>query len=184
MRRYALYWVPVLVVVVVDSKHMPMQHTQNIYSTLLSMHTYQFMMHDGLCMFTHVHESGCVECMFPPTCAALDGSDGGGGTRGCVGPPDARLLLFLRAAFLDGTHVAVAAHAEAARYGQVQGIHRLRLHFTEHWLTHSLDLPVHLHLTHLWREDTHADIQYVHAKIQMENKHTREAAYMPGNRGK
>lgn len=75
--------------------------------------------------------------MFPPTCAALDGPDGGGGARGRVAPPDAHhaaaaLLLFLRAAFLYGTHVAVAPHAEAAGHGQVQGIHRLRLHLTEH----------------------------------------------------
>lgn len=95
--------------------------------------------------------------MFPPTCAALDGSDSGGAAWGRVGPPIAhrdavRLLLFLRAAFLYGTHVAVAPHAEAARHGQVQGIHRLWLHLAEHGLAYRLDLPVHLHLAHLWRK--------------------------------
>lgn len=119
---------------------------------------YQFIMRYELCMFTHVHEhmSLCVlSACSPPTCAALDGSDSGGGARGWVGPPvahrDTSLFLFLRAAFLYGTHVAVAPHAEAAGHGQVQGIHCLRLHLTEHWLTHRLDLPVHLHLAHLRR---------------------------------
>lgn len=91
--------------------------------------------------------------MFPPTCAALDGSDGGGGAWGGVGPSFAHrraaLLLFLRAAFLYRAHVAVAPHAEAPGHGQVQGVHRLRLHLAKHRLTHGLDLPVHLHLAHL-----------------------------------
>lgn len=118
----------------------------------------------------------CVP-MFPPTCAALDGSDSGGVARGWIGPPvahrDPSLLLFLRAAFLDGTHVAVAPHAEAAGHGQVQGIHRLRLHLAEHWLTHRLDLPVHLHLAHLRRRGgTQADIQYVQTNIKTEQTHT------------
>lgn len=90
---------------------------------------------------------------FPPTCAALDGPDGGGGARGRVAPPvdgrDARLLLLLRAAFLYGAHVTVTPHAEAAGHGQVQGIHRLGLQLTEHRLAHGLDLPIHLHLAHL-----------------------------------
>lgn len=98
--------------------------------------------------------------MSPLTCAALDGSDSGGRTWGRTGPPVAHrgaaaaLLLLLRAAFLDGTNVAVAAHAEAAWHRQVQGIHGLRLHFTEHRLAHRLDLAVHLHLAHLWRWET------------------------------
>lgn len=92
----------------------------------------------------------------PPTCTALDGPDGGGGARGRVAPPadrcDAALLLFLRAAFLYCAHVAVAPHAEAARHGQVQGVHRLGLQLAEHRLTHGLDLPVHLHLAHLQKK--------------------------------
>lgn len=91
----------------------------------------------------------------PLTCAALDGPDGGGGARGRAVPPVAdlratsSLLLVLRAALLDGAHVAVAAHAEAAGHGQVQGVHSLRLHLAEDGLAHRLDLPVHLHLAHL-----------------------------------
>lgn len=91
--------------------------------------------------------------MFPLTCAALDGSYSGGAARRGVGPAVARhhtsLLLFLRAAFLYGTHVAVAPHAEAAGNRQVQRVHGLRLHLAEHRLAHGLDLPVHLHLAHL-----------------------------------
>lgn len=89
------------------------------------------------------------------TCAALDGPDGGGGARGGAGPPVADLratsglLLLLRTALLDGAHVAVAAHAEAAGHGQVQGVHGLRLHLAENGLAHRLDLPVDLHLAHL-----------------------------------
>lgn len=97
--------------------------------------------------------------MFRLTCAALDGPDGGGGgARGRAAPPGAHLhtasglLLFLRAAFLDGAHVAVAAHAEAPGHGQVQGIHGLRLHLAEDGLAHRLDLPVHFHLAHLWTQ--------------------------------
>lgn len=121
------------------------------------MHTYQFVMCCGLCMSARLWAwVCCVKFMFPPTCAALDGSDSGGGTRGGVGPSvahhDTTFLLFLRATFLYCTHVAVAPHAEAAGHGQVQGIHRLRLHLAKHWLTHRLDLPVHLHLAHLWRK--------------------------------
>lgn len=115
---------------------------QPIYNTYFEC-THEFIMHVSLCMFTL-------------TCAALDGPDGGGGgARGRAGPPDAhlhatsRLLLFLGAAFLDGTHVAVAAHAEAAGHGQVQGVHGLRLHLAEDGLAHRLDLPVHFHLAHL-----------------------------------
>lgn len=91
-------------------------------------------------------------CLFTLTCAALDGPDGGGGARGGAGPPDAHLhglFLLLRAAFLDGAHVAVAAHAEAARHGQVQGVHGLRLHLAKDGLAHRFDLPVHFHLAHL-----------------------------------
>lgn len=91
---------------------------------------------DYVCSRVHEHEYVCVKCMFPPTCAALDGSDSGCRAWGGVGPSVARrgtgLLLFLRAAFLYCTHVAVAPHAEAAGHGQVQGIHRLRLHLTKH----------------------------------------------------
>lgn len=94
--------------------------------------------------------------MFTLTCAALDGPDGGGGgARGRAGPPDAHphatsgLLFFLRAAFLDGAHVAVAAHAEAAGHGQVQGVHSLRFHLAEDGLAHRLDLAVHFHLADL-----------------------------------
>lgn len=119
----------------------------------------------------------CVNCVLPPTCAALDGSDGGGGARGWIGPPvahhSASLLLLLRAAFLYGTHIAVAPHAEAAGHGQVQGIHRLRLHLTEHWLTHCLDLPVHLHLTHL-RMRGHTKTHTVHAHNHTDKKHTQK----------
>lgn len=120
----------------------------------------------GLCIFVHSHEHislHCVKCMFPPTCAALDGSDSGGSARGWAGPPVARcnasLFLVLRAAFLYGTHVAVAPHAEAAWHGQVQGIHCLWLHLTEHWLTHCLDLPIHLHLAHLQGREKCTNIQ-------------------------
>lgn len=95
-------------------------------------------------------------CIFTLTCAALDGPHGGGGgARRRAGPPDAHLhttsglLLFLRAAFLNGTHVAVATHAEAAGHGQVQRVHSLRLHLTEDGLAHRLDLAIHLHLAHL-----------------------------------
>lgn len=37
-------------------------------------------------------------------------------------------VVFLRAAGLDGTHVAVAARPEAGRRRQIQRLHRLRLH--------------------------------------------------------
>lgn len=43
----------------------------------------------------------------------------------------------------------MAAHAEAAGHGQVQGVHGLRLHLAEDGLAHRLDLPVHFHLAHL-----------------------------------
>jgi len=109
----------------------------------------------GLCMFMYCNEHMSLHELntFPPTCAALDGSDSSGGARWRVGPPvahcDASLFLFLRAALLYGTHIAVAPHAEAAGHGQVQGIYSLWLQLTEHWFTHRLDLPIHLHLTHL-----------------------------------
>lgn len=82
------------------------------------------------------------------TCAALDGPHRGGGAwRG--GRPQGHALVILGAALLDGPHVAVAPHAEAAGHGQVQRLHRLRLQLAEHRLTHGLELPVHLHLAHL-----------------------------------
>lgn len=82
------------------------------------------------------------------TGAALDGPHGGG----CAwrrGRPQRHALVVLGAALLDGPHVAVAAHAEAARHGQVQSLHSLRLQLAEHGLTHGFELPVHLHLAHL-----------------------------------
>lgn len=86
-------------------------------------------------------------CTCTLTCAALDGSDSSSGPRG--GGREQRSLVILRAALVDGTHVTVTPHAEAPGHGQVQGVHGLRLHFTEHTLTHCLDLPVNFHLTHL-----------------------------------
>lgn len=90
---------------------------------------------------------------FPPTCAALDGSDSRVGSRRRVGPPVAcyhvSLFFFLRAAFLYGTHVAVAPHTETAGHGQIQGIHCLGLHLAEHRLAHCLNLPIHLNFTDL-----------------------------------
>lgn len=94
--------------------------------------------------------------MFPPTCAALNGSDGGGcawrGVRPSLAQCDNAFFLLLRAALLYGTDVAVAPHSEAARHGQVQSIHRLRLHLAKDRLTDCLYLPVHLHLTHLQKK--------------------------------
>lgn len=84
----------------------------------------------------------------PLTGAALDGPHGGGGARR-GGGPQGHALVVLRAALLDGAHVAVAPHAEAAGHRQVQGFHRLRLQLAEHRLAHRLELPVHLHLAHL-----------------------------------
>lgn len=97
-----------------------------------------------------------------PTCAALDGSDGGGrcarrgGRQQQQGSPSLPLLL-PRAALVDGPHVAVAAHPEAAWHGQrVHGLqavhgrlHGLGLQLAVHLLTHLLDLTVHLQLTQL-----------------------------------
>lgn len=145
------------------------------------MHTYQFVMCYRLCMCTRLWAwVWCVRCMFPPTCAALDGSNSGGGARGGVGPSvahhDTTLLLFLWAAFLYCAHVAVAPHAEAARHGQVQGIHRLRLHLTKHWLTHRLDLPIHLHLAHLWwkwHKHRHTACAHTHTPPDEKDIHRR-----------
>lgn len=82
------------------------------------------------------------------TRAALDGPHGGGGAR-WGGGPQRHALVVLRTALLDGSHVAVAPHAEAARHRQVQGLHRLRLQLAEHRLAHRLELPVDLSLAHL-----------------------------------
>ena len=87
-------------------------------------------------------------CLCTLTRAALDGPHSGGGVRR-GGGPQRHALVVLRTALLDGSHVAVAPHAEAARHRQVQGFHRLRLQLAEHRLAHRLELPVHLHLTHL-----------------------------------
>lgn len=91
----------------------------------------------------------------PLTRAALDGPDGGGGARR-GGRPQGHALVVLGASLLDGAHVAVAPHAEAAGHWQVQGLHRLRLQFAEHRLAHRLELPVHFHLAHL-RGETDSD---------------------------
>lgn len=97
-----------------------------------------------------------------PTCAALDGSDGGGrcarrgGRQQQQGSPSFPLLL-PRTALVDGPHVAVAAHPEAAWHGQSVhglqavhgGLHGLGLQLAVDLLTHLLDLTVHLQLTQL-----------------------------------
>lgn len=82
------------------------------------------------------------------TSTALDGPHGGGGARGRRGAQRYALVI-LGAALLDGPHVAVAPHAEAAWHGQVQRFHGLGLQLAEHRLADGLELPVHLHLTHL-----------------------------------
>lgn len=82
------------------------------------------------------------------TRAALDGPHGGGGARR-RGGAQGHALVVLRAALLDGAHVAVAPHAEAAGHRQVQRLHGLRLQLAEHRLAHRLELPVHLHLADL-----------------------------------
>lgn len=58
------------------------------------------------------------------TSAALDGPDRGSGTRGRRGAQRYALVV-LGAALLDGSDVAVAPHAEAARHGQIQCFHCL-----------------------------------------------------------
>lgn len=82
------------------------------------------------------------------TRAALNGPHGGGGARR-GGGSQGHALVVLGAALLDGPHVAVAPHAEAAGHGQVQSFHRLGLQLAEHRLAHGLELPVHFHLAHL-----------------------------------
>ena len=76
------------------------------------------------------------------------GSDGGGDSGGHGG--DA--VIVLGVAGLDGSQVAVTAGAEAA--GEVQGLHGLGFHLTEHRLTHRLKLAVYFCFTHL--RDTEA----------------------------
>lgn len=82
------------------------------------------------------------------TRAALNGPHGGGGARR-GGGPQGHALVVLGAALLDGPHVAVAPHAEAAGHRQVQSFHRLGLQLAEHRLAHGLELPIHFHLAHL-----------------------------------
>ena len=75
-----------------------------------------------------------------PTCG---GSDGGGDSRGHGG--DA--VIVLGEAGLDGSQVAVTAGAEVA--GEVQGLHCLGFHLTEHRLAHRLKLAIYFCFTHL-----------------------------------
>ena len=72
------------------------------------------------------------------------GADGGRDGRGCHG---GHAVVVLGVAGLDGTQVAVAPCAEAAR--QIQGLHGLRLHLAEDRLAHGFKLPVDLRLAHL-----------------------------------
>lgn len=74
------------------------------------------------------------------TCGRPDGgSDSGGHGRDAV--------IVLGVTSLDGPQVAVAPGSEAA--GQVQSLHGLGLHLTEHRLTHRLKLSVYFCFTHL-----------------------------------
>lgn len=82
------------------------------------------------------------------TCAALDGPDSGS-CAGWRGSLQQGVVVVLRAALVDGSHIAVTTHAETARQRQVQRVHRLRLQLAEHRLAHRLELSVHLHLAHL-----------------------------------
>lgn len=93
------------------------------------------------------------------TGAALNGPHGGGGARR-GGGPQGHALVVLRAALLDGPHIAVAPHAEAAGHGQVERFHRLRLQLAEHGFAHGLKLPVHFHLAHLRAEVGYRNVFY------------------------
>ena len=53
----------------------------------------------------------------------------------------------------------MAPHAEAARHGQIQRLHCLRLEFTEHRLADGFELTVHFHLTHLQAKT--GQVQYI-----------------------
>lgn len=77
------------------------------------------MSHIALCKF--------ILCLFALTCGR---PDGGGDSRGHGG--DA--VIVLRVAGLDGSQVAVTPGSEAA--GQIQGLHGLGFHLTEHRLAH------------------------------------------------
>ena len=99
------------------------------------------------------------------TCAALDGSDGGGrcawwgGWQKKQRPPPFS-FLFPSTALVDRPNVAVASHPEASWHRQgVHGVHAvhgslhgLGLHLTVDLLTHLLNLTIHLHLTQLEEE--------------------------------
>lgn len=85
---------------------------------------------------------------FKLTGAALDGPHGGGCAWGRR-RPQRQAFVILRTALFNGSHVAVAPHAEAAWHWQVQGLDGLRLQFTEHRLTDGFKLTIYFHLAHL-----------------------------------
>lgn len=80
----------------------------------------------------------------PPglTGAGLQDAAGDGRPRGGRHGEEREAVVVLGAARLDGPQVAVAPHAEAA--GQIQRLHRLRLHLAENGLAHGLELVVEL----------------------------------------
>lgn len=89
------------------------------------------------------HIALCKLIIFPIalTCGRPDGRGDSGGHGG-----DA--VIVLGVAGLDGSQVAVTPGSEAT--GQVQGLHGLGFHLTEHRLTHWFKLAIHFCFTHLW----------------------------------
>lgn len=74
------------------------------------------------------------------TCGSPDGGGNSGGHGG-----DA--VIVLGVAGLDGSQVAVTPGSEAA--GQVQSLHGLGFHLTEHRLAHRFKLTIYFCFTHL-----------------------------------
>lgn len=112
---------------------------------------------------THRHRGAGGQPLCSLTRAALNGPHGGGGARR-GGGPQGHALVVLGAALLDGPHIAVAPHAEAAGHGQVQGLHGLRLQLAEHRFAHRLELPVHFHFAHLRAETGHRSTAHFSAR--------------------
>lgn len=94
---------------------------------------------------SHVVLCKLILCLIVLTCG---GPDSGGDSGGHGG--DA--VIVLGVASLDGSQVAVTPGSEAA--GEVQSLHGLGLHLTEHRLAHGLKLAIYFCFTHL-REKCH-----------------------------
>lgn len=89
---------------------------------------------------SHVILCKLILCLIVLTCGGSDGGGDGGGHGG-----DA--VIILGVASLDGSQVAVAPSSKAA--GEVQSLHGLGFHFTEHRLAHRFKLAIYFCFTHL-----------------------------------